>query len=98
MTDFPAATFELLSQDAHARVSRWTFASGQATGMHVHEYDYTAIPVSGGAFIAHMGDGTSVQVTQVAGEPYSRQAGVHHNVQFVGEGHAQFIEIEYVGS
>lgn len=96
MTDFPAATVELLSQDAHARVSRWTFESGQATGMHRHEFDYIAIPITGGDFIAHMADGTSVAVTQVAGTPYSRSAGVHHNVQFVGPGRAQFVEVEYL--
>ena len=97
MSEFPAASVEVLSQDAHARVSRWTFVTGQATGMHIHEYDYTAIPISGGDFIAHLADGSSVAVTQIAGEPYSRQAGVHHNVQFVGEGTAQFIEVEYLG-
>ena len=90
------ATCELLSADDRTKVWRWSFESGQQTGMHVHEFDYIAIPISGGQFEATMADGSAMDVLQVAGEPYSRQAGVHHNVKFVGDGHAVFIEIEYL--
>lgn len=91
-----SAKLEVLSTDDRVRVSRWTFESGQATGMHIHEYDYIAVPITGGPFQAHFPDGTVAEVTQVAGIPYSRQRGVHHNVQYVGEGTAQFVEIEYL--
>lgn len=87
---------ELLSEDARTKVWRWSFQSGEQTGMHVHGYDYIAIPISGGSFHATLADGTVMDVLQEAGVPYTRQAGVHHNVKFVGEGKAAFIEIEYL--
>jgi quercetin dioxygenase-like cupin family protein len=96
MPDDRTAQFEHLSTDERVRITRWTFASGQATGMHIHEFDYTALPITGGQFRADFPDGTSSDVTQVAGQPYSRLRGVQHNVCFVGEGTAQFVEIEYL--
>lgn len=90
------AKCDLLSQDERTKVWRWTFGSGQQTGMHVHEFDYVAIPITGGQFEATMSDGSVMEVQQNAGEPYSRQAGVHHNVKFIGEDQAVFIEIEYL--
>lgn len=99
MTTDPAAasaTFEILSQDVRVRISRWTFETGQSTGMHVHEFDYTAIPITGGRFEATMPDGSTAETLQQAGVPYSRERGVHHDVRFVGDGTAQFVEIEYL--
>ena len=90
------ARCDLLSEDHRTKIWRWTFESGQQTGMHVHGFDYIAIPITGGDFQATLADGTEMNVIQIAGEPYSRQAGVHHNVKFVGEGSATFIEIEYL--
>ena len=90
------ATLEHLFTDERVRVTRWTFQTGQATGMHVHEVDYIAIPITGGEFVVEMGDGSTIEMTQIAGSPYARQAGVHHNVQFVGSGTAQFVEVEHL--
>ena len=98
MTDFPQATCDLISEDSRVRVTRWTFTNGQATGMHTHQYDYVAIPITGGAFHVFMGDGTELDMTQIAGEPYSRQAGVHHNVQCVDDNGAVFVEVEFLTS
>ena len=94
MTSHDQATLEIIHEDDRMRVSRWTFQTGQATGEHIHEMDYVAVPISGGAFRAEMGDGSIVEMTQVAGQPYARAKGVHHNVVFVGQGVAQFVEIE----
>lgn len=96
MTFEKTATCELLSEDSRTKVWRWSFQSGEQTGMHVHEYDYIAIPISGGQFQATLADGTVMDVLQESGVPYSRQAGVHHNVKFVDKGKAAFIEIEYL--
>ena len=64
--------------------------------MHIHEVDYIAIPITGGDFEVHMGKGETLAMTQSAGEPYARSAGVHHNVRFVGEGYASFVEVEHL--
>ena len=90
------ATCELLSEDSRTKVWRWSFESGQATGMHIHEFDYIAIPISGGDFTATLDTGEVMGVQQVAGTPYQRSAGVHHNVRFVGKGKASFVEVEFL--
>ena len=90
------ALLEAVFEDERVRVSRWTFSNGQQTGMHIHEFDYVAIPILDGDFQVTMGDGSVVEMTQRAGEPYSREQGVHHNVKYVGETKGQFIEIEYL--
>lgn len=90
------ATCELLSEDSRTKVWRWSFESGQATGMHVHVFDYIAIPISGGNFTATLDTGEVMEFQQEAGNPYQRSAGVHHNVRFVGEGKASFVEVEFL--
>ncbi len=90
------ATGELLSEDSRTKVWRWTFESGQETGMHTHEFDYIAIPISGGDFTATSPSGEVVEITQVTGVPYQRSAGVEHNVRYVGAGVASFVEIEFL--
>jgi hypothetical protein len=37
-----------------------------------------------------------MEVKQIAGTPYQRSAGVHHNVKFVGKGKASFAEVEFL--
>jgi hypothetical protein len=37
-----------------------------------------------------------MEVKQIAGTPYQRYAGVHHNVRFVGQGTASFVEVEFL--
>ena len=90
------AKCELLSEDSRSKTWRWSFESGQETGMHIHEYDYIAIPISGGDFTATMASGEVLEFAQVAGTPYQRLVGVHHNVCFVGEGTASFVEVEFL--
>ena len=90
------ATSELFSEDSRTKVWRWSFESGQATGMHIHEFDYIAIPISGGDFTATLDTGEVMEVMQAAGTPYQRSAGVHHNVRFVGKDKASFVEVEFL--
>ena len=75
------------------RVTAWTFAPGQATGMHRHEFDYVVVPVSGGTFTVTAADGTT-QLSQHAGQAYARQAGVEHDVANSGQQDAMFVEVE----
>jgi quercetin dioxygenase-like cupin family protein len=76
------------------RVTSWTFAPGQATGMHRHEFDYVVVPVTGGSFTVTAPDGAPSEMRQEAGQAYARQAGVEHNVANAGPQTAVFVEIE----
>jgi len=76
------------------RVTSWTFAPGQATGMHRHEFDYVVVPVSGGSFIVTAPDGAASELRQEAGQAYARQAGAEHNVANAGPQTAVFVEVE----
>jgi beta-alanine degradation protein BauB len=76
------------------RVTSWTFAPGQATGMHRHEFDYVVVPVSGGSFTVTAPDGAASELRQEAGQAYARQAGVEHNVANAGLQTAVFVEVE----
>jgi quercetin dioxygenase-like cupin family protein len=76
------------------RVTSWTFAPGQATGMHRHEFDYVVVPVSGGSFTVTAPDGVASELRQEAGQAYARQAGVEHNVANTGPQTAVFVEVE----
>jgi quercetin dioxygenase-like cupin family protein len=90
------ATCELFSEDSRTKVWRWSFESGQATGMHIHGYDYIVIPISGGDFTVTLYTGEVMEVKQIAGTPYQPSAGVHHNVRSVGQGTASFVEVEFL--
>ena len=47
-------------------------------------------------FTATLDSGEVLEFLQIAGTPYQRFAGVHHNVRFVGVGIASFVEIEFL--
>ncbi len=79
-------------------VTRWEFHPGASTAMHTHEHDYVVVPVTGGHFEVAMPDGDVMEVTQVAAERYALEAGARHDVCFVGEGVAVFLEIEAMDS
>jgi quercetin dioxygenase-like cupin family protein len=76
------------------RITSWTFAPGEATGMHRHEFDYVVVPVSGGSFTVTTPDGAASEMRQEAGQAYARQAGVAHNVANTGPRTAVFVEVE----
>jgi quercetin dioxygenase-like cupin family protein len=81
--------------DDRSRVTQWTFTSaGDATGPHVHEFDYIVVPVTGGELTVVASDGTERSMMQVAGTPYRGQAGTRHNVVAVGDMPIVFVEVE----
>lgn len=90
----PAAQSELQVENDRVRVAVWRFGPGDSTGVHQHEYDYVVVPVTDGQFEISADDGTVTSFEMSAGESYFRTSGVRHDVAFVGEGNASFVEIE----
>ena len=75
-----AAKATTVIDDPQIRVTTWTFdGAGDATGPHVHEYDYVVVPVTGGRFTVINSEGTTREMTQHAGSPYRGSAGTAHN-------------------
>ena len=89
-----ARTTEFFDDD-RSRVTQWNFtATGDATGPHVHEFDYIVVPVTGGELTVVASDGTQRSMTQVSGTPYSGKAGTSHNVVAVRDTPIVFVEVE----
>ena len=81
--------------DEEVRVTTWTFdTAGDATGHHVHEYDYVVVPVTGGRFTVAESDGTTREMTQELASPYRGIAGTAHNVISATESRVVFVEME----
>ena len=59
--------------DDRVRVTALTFADGDETGDHRHEYDYLVVPVTGGTFTVIERDGSTRELAQEAGRALSRQ-------------------------
>ena len=75
------------------RVTEWRFAPGTETGNHVHELDYTVVPLSTGTLIIMDSDGES-ENNIVHGRPYFRRSGAEHNVVNRSDQEIAFVEIE----
>ena len=81
--------------DDQVRVTTWTFdAVGDATGPHVHEYDYVVVPVTGGRFTVADSEGTTREMTQETATPYRGIAGTAHNVISSTGSRVVFVEVE----
>jgi beta-alanine degradation protein BauB len=89
----PAQATTHFDTDA-VRVTTWTFRDDDATGHHVHEYDYVIVPVTGGRFEVIEHDGTAREMVQEAAAPYQGHAGTSHDVVNRSGRAATFIEIE----
>lgn len=85
----------LLADDDDVRITSWSFGQGDSTGQHRHELDYVVVPVTGGTFAVTGTDGKVGEMTQEAGVPYARRAGVLHDVTSTSGGRVVFIEIEF---
>ena len=78
------------------RITRWDFEPGAATGWHEHAMDYCVVMVTDGTLSIH--DGTAVNsVSLVAGQSYSRPAGIKHDVMNGTDHPMAFVEIEMKG-
>jgi beta-alanine degradation protein BauB len=81
--------------DERLRITTWRFeASGDATGWHVHEYDYVVVPITGGPFAVTTPDGTTRELVQEAAVSHVGTAGTEHDVVYAGDVPAAFVEIE----
>ncbi|WP_340107862.1 cupin domain-containing protein [Pikeienuella sp. HZG-20] len=89
-----SATPETLVDNDRVRVTKWSFKPGEATGWHVHEYDYVVTPIVGSMVVMIDGDGKEANVEMVVGTSYFRQAGVAHDVVNAGAGPLVFVETE----
>jgi quercetin dioxygenase-like cupin family protein len=79
--------------DAHARITRWDFAPGAATGWHRHGWPYFVVMLADATLRLH--NGTEEADAQFsAGRSYMRPAGVEHDVMNVSLTSIAFIEIE----
>jgi beta-alanine degradation protein BauB len=89
------ARSETTIDDERVRVTTWSFEkAGDSTGAHVHEYDYVLVPITGGTLTAvSTTDGSVRTITQVAGSPYTGQAGLAHTVTADADG-IVFVEVE----
>jgi quercetin dioxygenase-like cupin family protein len=89
---------EVQVDDEDVRVSRWTLATGEETGVHTHEHDYVVVPVVAGVMGVTEADGTHRLAEISAGVSYARKAGVTHNVANAGTAGQvlDFVEIELV--
>jgi len=79
--------------NASVRVTEWRFAPGAATGYHRHEYDYVVVPMTSGQLLLDEPSGKRYAQLK-AGVPYSRSAGVEHDVINANEFPFVFIEVE----
>ena len=88
----------LLLDDEKVRVTLFGFDSGQETGWHVHEYDYVITAVTDCFMMLQHPDGRQTISEVPAGNAYSRDAGVSHNVINTSDQKMSFIEIELKNS
>ena len=91
MTQLAKAT--VFEDNDRVRVTEWRFAPDTETGNHVHELDYTVVPLLTGTLIIVSADGES-ENNIVYGVPYFRQAGAEHNVVNRSDIAVAFMEIE----
>ena len=84
--------------DDRVRVNRLTFAAaGDETGVHVHDFDYIVVPVTGGDLTVVAEDGSTRNLHQEPGVSYPGKAGTHHNVISTSPAPVMFVEIELKG-
>ena len=79
--------------DDVARITRWDFAPGAATGWHKHGWPYFVVMLTAGTLKLH--DGTKETAVELAaGQAYRRPAGVEHDVMNGSPHPIAFVEIE----
>ena len=83
--------------NSDVRVTRWTLALGDETGVHTHEYDYVVVPIAAGRMRITNADGSQATSELASGVCYYRQAGAQHNVHNDGVDVLDFVEVEVVG-
>jgi quercetin dioxygenase-like cupin family protein len=89
------AESRILAETQDVRVTEWRLRHGTHTGQHVHGYDYSVMPVSGGRLTVTDAAGQATAMEQVRGTGYSRPAGVEHDVANIDDpNEVVFVEVE----
>ncbi len=76
-----------------AIVTEWRFAPGTETGWHTHGHDYIVVPMTNGMLHLETPEGLK-EFELIAGQSYTRGAGVNHNVINASTHEVVFVEIE----
>jgi quercetin dioxygenase-like cupin family protein len=79
--------------DAVARITRWDFAPGAATGWHTHGWPYFVVMLTD-AVMRIEAAGAVSEVRLMAGQSYRRPAGIEHDVMNGSDQPMAFVEIE----
>ncbi len=87
------AQANLQIENENIRVTEWRFAPGAGTGWHRHQYDYVVVPMTSGTLFLKEPQGDRV-ASLIAGQAYTREAGIEHEVVNTGPGEIIFVEIE----
>jgi len=90
----PQVVATLKLEAPHARVTEYRFAPGAETGWHRHEHDYVVVPLLDGRLLLEEPGGTSRVADLRTHQPYTRLAGVEHNVSNANDYEFAFLEIE----
>jgi beta-alanine degradation protein BauB len=90
----PQAVATIKIDEPHVRVTEFRFAPGAETGWHRHAYDYVVVPLLDGNLQLEEPGGTSRIAELHTHQPYSRPAGVEHNVINANSFEYAFLEIE----
>ncbi|MCB2110494.1 MAG: cupin domain-containing protein [Defluviimonas sp.] len=90
----PLARHAILIDDDRVIVNRFDFAPGDETGPHRHALPYVIVPLTDGLLRITAPDGSESTASLTQGLPYSRAAGVEHNVFNGGSAPLSFLEIE----
>jgi quercetin dioxygenase-like cupin family protein len=80
--------------DAVARITRWDFAPGAATGWHTHGWPYFVVMLTDAVMKIEAADGAVSEVRLAAGQSYQRPAGIEHDVLNGSDHPIAFVEIE----
>lgn len=89
----PPARPTVFIDNERVRVTEWRFAPGAATGWHRHEMDYVVVPMMDGMLKLVEAAGERIAELK-AGVPYTRLAGVEHDVINANDYEYAFIEVE----
>lgn len=90
----PQATATQMIDNTRTRVTRFDFEPGAETGWHVHGMDYVITALTDCHMVLEEPGGGSREVLVKAGESYSRDAGISHNVINGGSAPMSFTEVE----
>jgi quercetin dioxygenase-like cupin family protein len=92
----PQAVATIKIDEPHVRVTEFRFAPGAETGWHRHEYDYVVVPLLDGKLQLEEPGGTSRVAELHVHQPYTRLAGVEHNVINANSFEYAFLEVEHL--